>query len=520
MIACGLLLLALTCVPGPWMPDLDAQEPDRIPVHQVRAEDLAPELDSLFDESTATVRDSMAAHDVPGLAIAVVDRDRILWTAGFGVRDRDTGEPVTPETVFSVQSISKLFTAVTAMRAVEEGILDLDADVTDYLPDFTVNSRFSEDPVSRMTVRHLLRHAAGFPHEAPVGNNWDAYSPSMEAHVRSISDTWLEFPVGTDHAYSNLGYDLVGYIIQKQSGRRYQEYMREELLDPLGMTASFVDTAGQRLCPSCAAGHRTIFDSMPEYVPMTASGGVRATADNAARFAQFLLRFGETPDGARILGASSFDEIYRPTGQARDRGWPDRWFGMGVIVERGTGDDYLLHTHGGGFGYRASLQWMPELGIGAAVFTNSDDHDQIDADLAVAVLDSMAARELVEEVDAPGVPRAASFFKNLPDTTVYRSTDTTLAPTPYREEWKRYAGTYRLIRGEGYEYAPSADLSRFEVEITEKDGHLHFGSEPLIEHEPGLFFGAESGVPLDFRDDPPTWANIELERVETASTGE
>lgn len=513
-------LLALAHAPGSGISGLKAQETERVPDHHVRADTMSPALDSLFDEFRETIRDSMTVHDVPGLSIAVVDRDRLLWSAGFGVRDRATGKPVTPETVFSVQSISKLFTGVAAMLAVEDGLLKLDAPVTAYLPDFTVNSRFSEGPAPRMTVRHLLTHAAGFTHEAPVGNNYDAFSPSMEAHVRSIRDTWLKFPVGTDHAYSNLGVDLAGYILQEQSGRAYQDYVDEEILNPLGMDASFVDTAGQKLCSNCAAGHREGFASLPEYVPMTASGGVRVSAEDAGRFLQFLLRFGETPDGDRILEASSFDELYRPTGRLGDGGWPHVWFGIGVMVHAHEGGRNPIHTNGGGFGYISSMRWYPEHGVGAVVLTNSDHHHQFGDDLTDSVLDSIVARGLAPTAEGRDVPTVRSFFTGLPDTPAAAPEAVRSEPTPYRPEWDGHPGTYEVVYGGGFELAPSADRADRRAEVLRKDGYLqlrHPGSEepePLIEHESGLFFGANSGEALDLRGDPPTWRNIELEKVE------
>lgn len=519
-VRCGLLLSLLTLIPASYsgIADLHAQEPDRIPVHQVRADDLSPGLESLFDEYRATVRDSMAAHGVPGLSISVVDRERILWTAGFGVRDLETGDPVTPETAFSVQSISKLFTAVAVLRAVEDGILELDAPVTDYLSDFTVNSRFSERPASRMTVYDLLTHAAGFTHEAPVGNNTDARSPSMEAHVRSIRDTWLKFPPGTDHAYSNLGVDLAGYILQERSGRPFQDCVDENILEPLGMTASFVDTAGQELCQNCAAGHDENFASLPEYVPMTASGGVRVSAEDGGKFLQFLLRYGETPEGDRILERSSFDVLYRPTGRFRDL-WPHMWNGMGVWVHAPDEGRSLMHFNGGGFGYIASIRWFPDQGVGALELTNSGDHRQFGDDLTHSVLEGVVARGAAPGGRAPDVPTVRSFFTNLPDTTAATRDTAPGEPTPYRPAWDDYLGTYEVVYGGGFELALSADRAGRRAEVLRKDAYLqlrHPGSEepePLIEHQPGLFFGANTGEALDFRDDPPTWRNIELERV-------
>ena len=163
----------------------------------------------------------MAEQGVPGLAVALVDGDRALWVEGFGYRDHQGGAPVTADTIFSVQSMSKFFTATAVMQAVAAGRLDLDEPITTYLPEFTVHSAFEEHPERKITLRMLLSHTAGFTHEAPVGNNNELDPGDFDVHVRSISDTWLRFPVGTGYAYSNLGIDLAGYILERVEGKPF-----------------------------------------------------------------------------------------------------------------------------------------------------------------------------------------------------------------------------------------------------------------------------------------------------------
>ena len=93
--------------------------------------------------------------------------------------------------------------------------------ITTYLPGFTVHSAFEAHPERRITLRMLLSHTAGFTHEAPLGNNYEPEPGDFDAHVRSISDTWLRFPVGTGYAYSNLGIDLAGYILEQVSNKPF-----------------------------------------------------------------------------------------------------------------------------------------------------------------------------------------------------------------------------------------------------------------------------------------------------------
>ncbi len=150
-----------------------------------------------------------------------------------------------PSTLFSIQSMSKSFTATAAMFAAQDGLVDLDAPITTYLPDFHVHSIFEEHPEQKMTLRILLSHTAGFPHDPAYGGNTDgkygAPAYSFEKHIASISDTWLMFPVGTRYSYSNIGIDLAGYILQVRSGMPFIQYVQEKVLDPLGMKDSTLD---------------------------------------------------------------------------------------------------------------------------------------------------------------------------------------------------------------------------------------------------------------------------------------
>lgn len=177
------LIASLICVAAGCSQTAPARNPVGVD-HQV-----PNEFEDLFSETHQFIRDFMAERGWPGVAIAVLDRERILWSETFGTTERDTDAVVTPATVFSVGSITKTVTATAVMLAVQDELVDLDTPITAYLPEFTVNSSFEDRPEQRMTLRHLLDHTAGFTHEAPVGNNFNPASPSWHAHVASISDT-------------------------------------------------------------------------------------------------------------------------------------------------------------------------------------------------------------------------------------------------------------------------------------------------------------------------------------------
>jgi CubicO group peptidase (beta-lactamase class C family) len=452
----------------------------------------------------------MQQENIPGLALAVVDDQKILWAEGFGYTDTDHRTPVTPDTIFSVQSTSKLFTAVGVMRAVQDGLLDLDAPITTYLPDFTVHSIFEEHPERQITLRHLLNHTAGFTHEAPVGNNWDADAASFETHIKSISDTWLRFPVGAGYAYSNLGIDLAGYILQTVTGRPFADYQRDQLFQPLGMVNSTFDTAVIRANPDRAIGHAGSDLTMPMAVPMIPAGGMYSSANDLSRFIQFQLNRG-VADGQSVLNPALLDEIL--TVQFPVRGQREG-YGLGVARTgwfRGRNADLFSHG-GGGFGFISDLWWLPELKVGIAVLTNSSTHElQGNRNLALQILDDLVhqpgayhdrllalpTRDPVREGDSHWRPPAT-----LADDIAARA----LPPDP--DGWRSYLGDYQ------HALDPLSPPSR----VYEQDGALYFdgsaANDPaelrLYETAPGLFF-TEAGQALDLRA-APTYRSMKLAR--------
>ncbi len=344
---------------------------------------------AVIESYRARIPGLMAQKHVPGLAVALVDGDRVVWQQGFGSTDRDGRTPVTVDTIFSVQSMSKVFTATAVMQAVQSGQLDLDAPIIRYLPGFTVHSAFEPHPGQRITLRMLLSHTAGFTHEAPLGNNYEPQPGDFDAHVRSISDTWLRFPVGTGYAYSNLGIDLAGYILEQVSNKPFPAVMRDSLLAPVGMDHGTFDRAQVHARTDRAVGHSADPVPPPVDVPMTAAGGLWASAADLARFLAFQLGDG-TVDGRAVLDAALMRQMR--TVPAPDAGAP-AGYALGVARTRWRAGQYLdLFSHGGGgYGFLSDLWWLPQLQLGIAVLTNSTDHD-LQGALALGILRDLVTR--------------------------------------------------------------------------------------------------------------------------------
>jgi len=470
-------------------------------------EGLGSAYRQVFDPYRESIPETMRAQKIPGIAVAVVDREGILWTAGFG-RTGQGSQPATPDTLFSIQSMSKTFTATAVMIAVRDGLVDLDTPIAEYLPDFTVNSRFEERPQGKMTLRHLLTHTAGFTHEAPIGNNADTRYGSFEEHVLSIQQTWLKFRVGERQSYSNLGIDLAAYILQVESGLSFEQYMKERVFDPLGMPDSSVDYAFVEDHPNRARGYYPFVKQIPVAIPMVGAGGVYTTARDLSRFVRFHLNRG-TLDGLEVLEPRFIDAMYTTSPVSEG-------YGLGIGIERKHGS-YDLNHGGGGFGFLTQMTWYPEYGIGCIVLTDSLTHGDEHVRITNEILDRLITENIVTKDGSGTIPTAEQLIGKDAKLPGLPEGDVVHTPTPFRPEWKRYARTYRIRPG-GYEFHPlvrlaialGACVDEQKVVVEEKDGFLCVGDEQLEECEPGLFF-TPSGEALDLRGPVPTWRNMKLE---------
>ncbi|HEX6580006.1 MAG TPA: serine hydrolase domain-containing protein [Actinomycetota bacterium] len=466
----------------------------------------------------ARIPELMTEQGIPGLAVALVDADEALWVEGFGYADRQGSAPVTADTIFSVQSMSKLFTATAVMQAVAAGRLDLDEPITTYLPEFTVHSAFEEHPERKITLRMLLSHTAGFTHEAPVGNNNELDPGDFDAHVRSISDTWLRFPVGSGYAYSNLGIDLAGYILERVEGKPFAEVMRDSLLEPLGMDHSTFERTVIRSTDDRAVGHVDPYPVLPLDVPMTAAGGLYTSATDLARFLRFQLNDGSI-DGRVVLDPKSMDEMR--TVLAPSAGAP-AGYALGVSRTRwnrwGQRPDLFFHG-GGGFGFVSDLWWLPQLGIGIAILTNSEDH-QLQGDLALSILADLVTAPGVYQDRLLALPERPSVVDpslSFEPRAGMAALVASAAMPPTGDEtarWSTFIGAYGAPAWGVID--PTTPAARFFVdggvpyfEADEEGSHVR---HRLVEVDPEVFL-ADNGETLDLAGPVPTWRSIRIVRL-------
>lgn len=529
---------------------------------------------ALVGTERAAIIDAMRAEGIEGTSVCLIDNGKVAWVEGFGTTGGHSPVAVDEQTIFSIQSTSKNFTAVGVLLAVQDGLLDLDVPISRYLPTFKVNSRFESSPQDRITLRLLLSHRAGFTHEAPVGNNYEPGAAGFAAHVRSISDTWLRYPVGDRYRYSNLGYDLAGFILQEKTGVPYAEWLRRKLFEPLGMLDSTADAAVYTARRNRAVGHEKGYDSVPAVTPLVASGGVYTSARDMARYASFHLDGGRI-DGKPVLAPALWEEMHG-FGLGGD-------YGLGVIrneLRYGETPVRVLSHKGGGFGFGCVFIYCPEAKLAWAAMFNRPvsapyrfGRKLIDGLLA-ARFGAKAARLSATDI-APIRPTAA-LKQKIAGTYVGRNLTATIkpaddglrfdsdalemhgpflavAPTAFftaDADRDLIAWTYTEAIGDlpahlecsegeagvDYNEGPNdpkgpdrAEWSKYagkyqiyqwgkpslDVLIERRNGYLFInGVKLVVEREPGLFFTSD-GEAVDFRTAVPTWRNLILRRANT-----
>ena len=342
--------------PAPVLPVQPAVEPGAI--HKLTKEDLEAFLDALLPAQ-------LQSRDIAGAVVAVVKDGQVLLAKGYGYADFAAKKPVVADqTLFRPGSISKVFTATAVMQLVEQGKLDLDRDVNEYL-DFAIPKTFPE-PV---TLRRLLTHTAGF--EETLKN---LFVPSAR-EMRPLRDYLIAampqriFPPGTVPSYSNYGATLAGYIVERISGEPFEKYVAAHILDPLRMErSSFAQPLPSSLESLMSQGYLAAAQGARnfEFVPASPAGALSTTAADMTRFMLAFLGDG-TLDGATILKPETVRAM-----EARQFEFHPALRAIGFILMDYSTNGQRIVGHGGDTIYfHSDMMLMPDAHVGLFISYNS-----------------------------------------------------------------------------------------------------------------------------------------------------
>ncbi len=327
-----------------------------------------------LEELQARIAEVLDETETPGVGLSLVGRDEVLFTGGIGVADRETGEPVTADTVFRIGSISKSFVALAALMLVEEGLLDLDTPVREIAPEIEFDNPWRDtDPVR---VVHLLEHTTGWDDLALRDYAHNVEPPislreGLDYNPKTRRSRWRP---GTSMSYSNSGPPVAAYVIQKITGRNFEEFVRERLFMPLEM-----EIADYRRSPAVAERLATGYngDDPVEYwnISVRPSGSINTSAREMANFVQLFLNRGSFGD-TTLLRPESIDRMESPRTSRAARAGLKTGYGLHNYTTISNG--FVFHGHNGGMeGYLAEMAYLPIHGLGYAFMINASNGEAL-----------------------------------------------------------------------------------------------------------------------------------------------
>jgi len=412
------------------------------------------ELKPAFDKLDQYIAKRMPELNAPGMTLVVADRSGPLRISTYGFADTKLRRPVAPDTLYEIGSISKSFCGLAILQLRDEGKLDLHKPVREYLPWLEIDSRF--DPI---TVHHLLTHTSGMPGDAPMfprapygGKLWTGYAP------------------GTQWNYCNLGYRLLGLIVQKLDGRPFAQAVRARLFERLGMTSS-EPVITMDIRPRLATSYVGYFEDRPlmsdrkfaeagGLIFTEASGSIASTPGDMGKYIQMILNGGQIANG-RLISEDSFRQFLTPFAKAAEFG-PDTSYGYGLAIDQIEGRKIARHT-GGMVSFVSSIHMDVTDGVGAFASVNARMNEYRPNEFARYALE---------------LARAAKAGKPLPDRAPFMPEKILKTPADY-------PGTYTTIDGKKLVISATAERvywSRDNAQVA----LLPFGPDVFLPDDPVL----------------------------------
>jgi CubicO group peptidase (beta-lactamase class C family) len=335
---------------------------------------------ALVTKIEAAITQTMKRSQIPGLAIGIIKDGQVVYSKGFGLAEVDTDRTATPETVFQLGSDSKMMVGIAIMQLKEQGKIDLDAPVTTYLPYF----QLADERYKEITIRQILSHRSGLPYSTGYGYDFytsDYQSPeydeqALERHVRNLAQVKLRSAPGKQMQYSDLGFEILGDVIDKVSGQSFEAYTQEHIFAPLGMqhTTFLVQEVSPELLAAphvLREGPKIVVNDFFPYSRQHApSSHLFSNVDDMSRYALAHLNQGQLGE-MRILPAAAYEEMWAPQG---DTNLPSPWEKeMGLGWALGGQEGRRLVGHGGmDIGFGCGFIMAPDDGLAVVVMVNRE----------------------------------------------------------------------------------------------------------------------------------------------------
>ncbi len=343
-----------------------------------------------LEELQKAMKDVLDKEHVPGAGVALVSGGTLLWCGGIGKADIAANRDVTCDTEFRVGSISKSFVALSLLKLQEDGKINLEARLQDVAPEVPMKNPW--EIITPVRIVNLLEHTAGFDDMefSEVYNLRGPYDyPLLDVFKRFRKPQEVRWPPGTRMSYSNPGYGVAGYLIEKISGEPFDQYIRETILRPLGMEIAdfpFTD-ANKSVLATAYGGNPSKLLGYP-LIYLRPAGDLKASPGELAKLVQFLLRRGKTGDTQLLKPESIMRMEFVETTLAARNGLR---LGYGLANYTQLQGRVVTHGHNGGIeGFLSTYRYMPEQNWGYVILLNSSNSGQALRDLNGLAIDFLA----------------------------------------------------------------------------------------------------------------------------------
>ena len=340
-------------------------------------------------------------QDIPGVSVGIVYDQKLIWSRGFGLADLERKAPAAPDTIYSICSISKLFTSIGVLQLRDRKKLGLEEPVGTYLPWFNIRDKYPDAPA--VTLRGILTHSSGLPRESdfPYWTGPDFPFPTREEIMKKLASQEELYPAETYFQYSNLGMALAGEVVAAVSGEPYADYVKKNILTPLGMKDTTPEIPEAQKGKKLATGYSArLRDGGRKAVPffqvrgIAPAAGFASTVEDLARFASWQFRL-LAKGGSEVLAANTLKEMHRV--HWLDTDWKNSW-GLGFQVTRREDKTYV--GHGGACpGYRTQVTLSAKDKVAVIVLTNAGDANP---DAYVQEIFDLVAPAMSKAVESPG----------------------------------------------------------------------------------------------------------------------
>ncbi|MBK6265632.1 beta-lactamase family protein [Marivirga sp. S37H4] len=338
-------------------------------------------------DRTAEIQQILDGHNIPGAAIAFIEKDTAVWTATFGMADVENEIPVSEDSQFGIGSISKTFLALATMHAHERGLINMKIPLAELVPEMKFTNKWEATHPLRLI--HLLEHTSGFD-EAHFNLFAQANATTPFSEVMNLSQSALDarWKPGSFHAYNNLGYMVAAHVLEKNIDTSFEEYVEQNILLPLQMNeASYHPTESKYPKLSQAyAGTENKLEPFPD-LPQWPAGGLVTNIEGMANFVQLLLNHGNF-NGRQMIDSASIKRMETAETSIRAQHQIEYEYGKGLMKRNENG--HLFYGHNGSYGgFLSDFGYSRELGVGYVILLNNRD-----ANKAIKVIKQMLLKDL------------------------------------------------------------------------------------------------------------------------------